>query len=276
LKAIPIIAMTANVLQADIDRCIHAGMNDHIAKPIDPDELFSKLVKWVTPPKAGPPQEAAAFAPNPPATGRTIQESSEDLPQVPGLDTTLGLRRVMGKKTFYLDMLRMYVKNQGTAPEQIRNSLAGGDYDTSQRLAHTAKGVSGNIGATELQELASRVETALGDHAARETIEPLIDSFAAAHAKLIGALKEALPAPGEGEEETVALGQYDREQAVAACKELERLLANNDGDATDYINEARALLLGILGANRLQEIREATDAYDFQKARELLNQQVGA
>ena len=49
--------MTANVMQADIDKCIDAGMNDHVAKPIDPDELFGKLVKWVKPRQAGPPQE---------------------------------------------------------------------------------------------------------------------------------------------------------------------------------------------------------------------------
>ena len=67
----------------------------------------------------------------------------------------------MGKKAFYLDMLRMYIENQGEAPARIRQSLTGGDYETAQRLAHTAKGVSGNIGATEVQELAARVEKAI-------------------------------------------------------------------------------------------------------------------
>ena len=79
-----------------------------------------------------------------------------------------------------------------------------------------------------------------------------------------------MPTPDMGQEEAVELDQQDREQADAACKKLEQLLANDDGDATDFINEMRDVLRGILGANRFQEIKKAADAYDFQKARDLL------
>jgi len=272
LKDIPIIAMTANVMQADVDKCIEAGMNDHLAKPIDPNELFGRLVKWVKPRQAVALQEGDSIASNQPAARRATKESPDDLPVIPGLDTALGLRGVMGKKTFYLDMLRMYVENQGEAPARIRQSLTAGDYETAQRLAHTAKGVSGNIGATGVQELAARVEKAIKELDTSETIEQLIASLAAAHGRLITALQRALPAPDMGQEETAELGPHDREQADSARSKLEQLLANDDGDATDFINEMRDVLRGILGSSRFQEIKKATDAYDFQKARELLGQ----
>jgi two-component system, sensor histidine kinase and response regulator len=273
---IPIIAMTANVMQADIKKCIDAGMNDHVAKPVDPDELFSKLVRWINPRQPGSSQQGAAAALERPAKAQHMSTSQDELPDIPGLDTSLGLRRVMGKKAFYLDMLRMYVENQGETPARIRRSLADGDYETAQRLAHTAKGVSGNIGATNLQELAARVEKAVQERDARQTVEQLIASFAAAHEKLIGALKEALPASNLGGEENLEVHQLDREQAVAACKKLEQLLANSDGDVTDFMNEARDSLRAVLGTDSFQAIKRATDAYDFDQARQLLKERVKA
>jgi len=271
-KDIPIIAMTANVMEADIKKCTDAGMNDHVAKPIDPDQLFGKLVKWVSPRQGSPTQESVPAAMKQPAAEQAGSKSPDDLPDIPGLDTALGLKRVMGKKAFYLDMLRMYIGNQGEAPAEIRQSLDGGDYETAQRLAHTAKGVSGNIGATDIQELAARVEKAIREHAARETIEELLAPFAAAHGKLITGLKEALPAPDLGGD----AAQVDREQAITACKRLAGLLANDDGEAVDFINEARDLLRGILGTNPFQALKKAADDYDFEKARELLNEQAKA
>jgi signal transduction histidine kinase/CheY-like chemotaxis protein len=272
-RNIPIIAMTANVMQADIQRCIDAGMNDHVAKPIDPDEFFRKLVKWIAPRPSGPVQQGAEAAPKQSAGGPD-SAGVNDVPDIPGLDTTTGLKRVMGKKAFYLDLLRMYVDNQGDAPAQIRQSSAAGDYDTAQRLAHTAKGVSGNIGASEVQESAALLEKAFREHEPPGTIEPLIVSFAVAHAKLIGSLKDALPSSNASGDEKAEVRQLDREQTIVACKKLEQLLANSDGEATDYLNESGTVLRAFLGADPFQALKKAADNYDFEKAREILEQQV--
>jgi len=274
-RNVPIIAMTANVMQADIQKCVDAGMIDHVAKPIDPDELFGKLARWVKQRPAGAAQEISAIPPKKPVA---IQASSpDDLPYIPGLDTAIGLKRAMGKKPFYLDMLRMYVDNQGEIPAQIRKSLADGDYETAQRLAHTAKGVSGNIGATGLQELAARVEKAFRERDSREMIEPLIAELAAVHGKLVGGLKETLRSLNAGAEENAEVLQVDRERAVAACQKLEQLLANADGEATDFLNEARDVFRGFLGAHPFQVIKKAIDDYDFDQAMEVLkNRQMQA
>jgi len=276
LKEIPIIAMTANVMESDIKMCLDAGMNDHVAKPIEPDKLFAKLVKWIKPRQRGPAQENGAVATKRPAAGQVRGKLPEEVPDIPGLDTITGLKRAMGKKAFYLAMLRMYTVNQGDTPAQIRQSLDGGDFETAQRLAHTAKGVSGNIGATEIQELAARVEKALREHDPRETIEQFIAHLAAAHQKLIAALKEALPAPDTSLEESVDLPQVDRGQAIAACKKLAGLLANDDGEAADFINQAGDSLRGILGVTPFQAVKQAANDYDFEKATALLKEQMKA
>ena len=95
----------------------------------------------------------------------------------------------MGKKAFYVDMLRKYIDNQGQAPAQIRQSLDADDYGTAERQAHTAKGVSGNIGATQLQGMAATLEKAIREKTrpARKS-ETILETFGAEHGKLIAGL----------------------------------------------------------------------------------------
>jgi signal transduction histidine kinase/CheY-like chemotaxis protein len=272
-KDLPILAMTANVMEADIEKCREAGMWDHIGKPIDPDELFAKLLKWVKPRKIEEIQETAE-APKEIEKEKPKPATQDDLPDIPGLDTNLGLKRVMGKKAFYLDMLRKYIDNQGQAPVQIGQSLDAGDDATAERQAHTAKGVSGNIGATQLQELAARVEKAIKNSDTRQAIEGLLVPFAEAHALLMAGLREALPVRESGEKPGGAFSRADREQGVAACKALAELLANNDSEALDLLDQKSDLLHGLLGADPFQFIETALKDYDFEKALELLRAEV--
>jgi PAS domain S-box-containing protein len=272
-RELPIIAMTANVMAADIERCRAAGMNDHIGKPIDPDELFGKLRKWVKPRPAGQVPTATAV-PGTDAKEKAPEEAkpekNDDLPNIPGLDAAQGLKRVLGKKDFYLKVLGMFLTNQGDAPAQIRQSLDTGDYGTAERLAHTAKGVSGNIGAVELQELAAKVEKAVKDGESREAVEGLLVPFAEAHALLISRLREFLPGPNSGEKPAGTAATVDREEGLAACKKLAALLANDDSEAVDLLDEVAELLRGLFGTGPFHEIEKAAKDYDFEKALTLL------
>ncbi|MEE9913918.1 MAG: response regulator [Deltaproteobacteria bacterium] len=265
-KDLPVVAMTANVMAEDIDKCYKAGMNDHIGKPIDPDELFSKLLKWIKPLKNGHIQEPVQKSSANKIAEAAGEKGEDDLPDIPGLDTRLGLKRVVGKKDFYLAMLKKYIDNQSEAPQQIRQSLDAGDYATAERLAHTAKGVSGNIGATKLQELAARVEKAVKDVESRDLIDGLLGPFTDAHALLIAGLKEALPAPESAEKPGRVTAPVDQEQGIAACKALAELLGNDDSEALDLLDERNELLKGILGANEFMSIEKALKDYDFEKA----------
>ncbi len=272
-RDLPIIAMTANVMEADIDKCREAGMWDHVGKPIDPDELFNKLLKWVKPRGTVEVQETVFVPLKEAAREKTRVSGQDDLPDIPGLDTSLGLKRVVGKKDFYLTMLRKYIDNQSEAPAQIRQSLEAGDYATAERLAHTAKGVSGNIGATRLQELAAAVEKAIKDGESPDVIEGLLGPFADAHALLVTGLQEALPASKSTEKTDGGTASVDREQGVAACKSLAALLINDDSEALDLFEERKDLLRGILGANEFRFIEKALKDYDFEKALMLLRSQ---
>jgi two-component system sensor histidine kinase/response regulator len=94
---------------------------------------------------------------------------------IDGLDTNNGLRRVLGKKPLYLSMLRKFVTGQKFVTSKIFNELENNNWDAAMLLAHTLKGVSGNIGATKLQSLAENLEIAIKKHDPREEVNGRLD-----------------------------------------------------------------------------------------------------
>ncbi len=184
LDHMPIVAMTANAMEQDRRKCMDAGMNDFLVKPIDPQDMWSILLRWIRPRRV-----PAATALAAPAGAAAAPIPADGLPHgIAGLDTALGLRRMMGKKPLYLAMLRRYAAGQEGVVGEIRQALAAGDLPTAERHAHTTKAVSGNVGATLVQERATALESALRERRDRTRIEPLLEALEAPLAELLAAL----------------------------------------------------------------------------------------
>ena len=194
LERLPIVAMTANAMEQDRRKCIEAGMNDAVIKPIDPQDLWDTLLRWVRldEPASTPACEV------PVGTQRAANAAASSVPGVPqniaGLDTSLGLNRMLGKRTLYLAMLRRYVTGQKGVCEQIHQALAMGDMPGAERLAHTTKGVSGNIGATGIQNLAGALEQSLKDYHPPLDVQQRLLELEGPLAALIEALEYELTA----------------------------------------------------------------------------------
>ena len=184
LAGMPIVAMTANAMEQDRRRCLDAGMNDFIAKPIDPETMWAILLRWVKPRTAA---EQPAWRP----------AAAPDLPEnIDGLDIGLGLRRTMGKKPLYLSMLRKYAAGQKNLPEEIRKTLDGDDWTTAERLAHTFRSVSDIVGALQLPSCAGDLEDAIRDRKPRGEIDQLLHALERPLAGLIATLETQLPPDG--------------------------------------------------------------------------------
>src|SRR6185369_159109 len=116
-----------------------------------------------------------------PATAAAI----EPFDGIEGLDTALGLSRMMGKKSLYAAMLRRYVAGQQQVVAEMRQALATGDAVTAERIAHTTKAVSGNVGATGIQERAAALEAAIGERRAPAELAQYLDELEAPLAALL-------------------------------------------------------------------------------------------
>ena len=176
LHAMPIVAMTANAMEEDRRSCMQAGMNDFLTKPIDPEVLWSMLLKWIKRDEA--PANLQTAVTTKPLWVPTPAPRSDMPDGIAGLDVQNGLTRMMGKKPLYLTMLRKYVAGQSSCVRHIQDALDTGDRATAQRLAHTLKGVSGTIGATQIASHADAVEHAIRDENTREHINLLLDQLA--------------------------------------------------------------------------------------------------
>jgi CheY-like chemotaxis protein len=183
-QGLPVVAMTANAMQADRERCLAAGMNDHIAKPIEPEDLWKMLLKWVKP----------RHAPSTPESGIKTVDDLSFLSGIEGLDSFNGLRRVLGKKALYGSMLRKFITGQKSAVAEISGALRENSWEGAERLAHTLKGVSSSIGATGVASLATQLESALNERQPRAQIEAYLQQLAVPLDHLIGQLERYLPA----------------------------------------------------------------------------------
>ncbi len=150
----PIVAMTAHAMSGDRQKCIDVGMVDHVVKPVDPKELFSCLVRWI------PPMERNATPLD--SSAEKSSQPEVQLPQsLPGIDMAAGLSRVNYNKKLYRELLVKLHDSYANAYNELQNLLDRGKAGKAQMLAHTIKGVAGNVGANELQTAAAEVETAL-------------------------------------------------------------------------------------------------------------------
>ena len=263
---LPVLAMTANAMSRDRDLCLAAGMNGHLAKPIDPDELFASLLQWIAPraPASAPPGETAP----PAALLPEVADAPDPLRGIEGLDTAAGLRRVLDKRPAYESLLRKFVAGQAGAVQATRAAMAAGQHDEALRAMHTLKGTAGTIGAAPLAQLAAAVEEAIGQKAPATTIDTLLNPVDAACQALVAALRTALPPEDDAGAATAAgapQAPIDTAAAQQLLAQLDALLADDDSDAIELFKESTPALKALLGP-AYAGMKRALDGYDFVEA----------
>jgi len=272
---LPIIAMTAHATLEERQRCLAAGMTAHVAKPIDPALLFETLARFYQP----SPERATAADPvgrasgpdgSTPGAPTLTAVADAGVPSVEGLDTADGLLRVAGNKNLYTKLLRQFVEQQAAAASQIAEALHAGDHATAERLAHTVKGVAGNLGAGPVHRSASALEQAIASHGDAKGIEALRQGLARDLDGLIEGLRVALDVDVVSAPASVA-APVDPETLKTIVVEMRKQLDDFDPAAADVLERHRAAFRSLLTDDEFAAFERHIESYAFGDAQVLLD-----
>jgi CheY-like chemotaxis protein len=230
-KDLPIIAMTAHAMAGDEDKSLEAGMNGHVAKPIDPDQLFSTLQKWIKPAEKRIQVQPSEAPPEQTESDKTAPAEDELPESLSGFDLEDGLNRLQGNKKLYRKLLLSFASDYSAVAKDIRQALDAEDFDQAHSLVHNLKGLAGNLAASELQEAAVNLEKLVkGVEKKSPPAKELNLNFSDLEKALNHALKSAQSLGASAEENT---GNLSDEDLVEIATELPDDIAERIRDAAE-------------------------------------------
>ena len=267
---LPIVAMTANAMTGDREKCLSAGMNDHVAKPINKADLYAKLMKWIFP-RAG---IGLGCYPLLERTHPTIQKVT--IPAtLAGIEVHLALERLDGNTALYHSLLSAFHRDYATANDRMRTLLAGkrkDDIENAAILAHTIKGLAGNISAIRLFDAAAVLEQATpytSDEKERAFLQ-----FESALQEVITAIEGLKQQEQEVIQPSsmVGVADYDPARITTLITELSALLHQRAYKAKEVFRALKMLLANapLEIHHEVQRLEESIEKIDFPDAQRIL------
>ena len=236
-KDLPVLAMTANAMPEDRAAALESGMNDHIPKPIDPQQLYRALLRWITGEKQ-PKTLYSSAGSGRKEVGSRIPDVAKDAPglpaELPGIRINEGLARLNGNATLYLKLLQDFISEYTDCVNNFQQQLDGGDLQQASMLAHKLRGVANNLSAWQLGESA-------------QVIEEQIKAKRAVTKEDVGALQAAFTTMADSVSQisdnlipNASAGTINRPEMLKLFQDLQQLIANSDARALDLIEQLLA------------------------------------
>ena len=252
---LPILAMTANAGEEDRERCLKAGMDAHITKPIDPEVLMSELCKWI----AQKDVDEKLQKPT-----KKVQ-SNNSIGAIDGIDIEAALRVVAGKQSLLNKMLTTFVADQSQATDAIKGALQNKDNELAKRLAHTLKGTSASIGAIKLQEIAAKIESYFTKPYDDEVFNNDLHLCEIELANVVKNVSLALSDINKDTDNNVAKS-LNLESVKVTVDKLSEYLENNDTEANHLLDSFQQDLISLFGEEIFSLIKDSIENFDYDTA----------
>ncbi|WP_339135012.1 MAG: cache domain-containing protein [Candidatus Electrothrix sp. GW3-4] len=282
---LPILAMTAHAVSEERDKCFQIGMNDHIAKPINRNNLFLALSKWVGETagrhNSGKQDAEAGQLSAPSLQERNIVDPLQQLlaeaerGEAPaGIDFAEGLQRVEGNEKLYLKLLRSFCREQQESLDKIPVFLKRDDRKEALLFAHGLKGVAGNIGMSNLQKLSSQAE----QKASYGTAEDFQDVFHALTLELGRIIDYLVPRVEKEEKQnkqvarTEPLNDDDRRKALQILQRLALLLEQSDFSSLQFLEGNQDVVRDLMDESSLVRMTGYIEGFHFKNALNLIRE----
>jgi CheY-like chemotaxis protein len=252
---IPILAFTANVFEDYRERCTKAGMNDFVTKPVEPDMLYTTVLRWL-------PESSAKGLVNTSPRDPAVDKEQHDalrlkLQSITGLDLEQGLKRLSGKVKKYLPLLLAFVERHQNDMGLVRVALNSREFNQAILIAHTLRGSAGTLGLVSIQQNAAKLEANIraGDFEVTELVNQIADDLDRVNDSVSKLEKEVEP-----------LAQEDLSKALTVLSELKPLLFAGDFKASQMFRQHTPLLKASLDATVFASLSRKISDYDFSEA----------
>ena len=247
-REVPIIAVTASALEEDRIAALQAGMNGHVSKPIDFDQLLTMLLRFI------PPRQTAS-ALSGPAPDRSEPRDEPLPPGMTGFDLAAALSRLGRDHNLLARTLRRFAREFSGWSKTFAEVTAKRDRERAVLMAHTLKGAAGEVGAVEVQAAAGRMESALraGNDADAANLTALLD-------QALALIRQHLPEPAV---EAAAAAPFDPKTALASCEAVEELLSRHRVVPESLLDALRSSWDGSEHREMAQTLLSQVDRFDF-------------
>ncbi|WP_247896499.1 hybrid sensor histidine kinase/response regulator [Azospirillum argentinense] len=264
---LPIIAMTAHALEEERRRCLDAGMDDHIAKPVEPHRLVAVLNRWLKPfgRREAPPVAKGA-------------EMDAVLPDgLEGFDLAPALVRMNGRARTLRRAILDFLDRYGDAPVRLEHLRRAGDGPALERFAHGLRGSAGTVGALAASAAAAALELAAREER-WDAIPGLVADLSAALGPALASAETLRSAEVAVEvvPEIPAVPLVDPDTLDEALRALEEALRSGSLSAAARFDAVRGLLAGRGHDEAVDKVGRAVEELDFAAARAALERLTAA
>ena len=260
---LPVLAMTANAFDEDRQACMTAGMNDFVAKPVDPENLYATLIKWLPAMETSGSTALLAdtLSANPGQSSHTIL--LDQLRTIEGVNVEQGLDTLRGDGVSYLRLLRQFTESHRKDMDTLREYLDTEKIEEAGNLTHAIKGSSGTLGLTGIQQAAESLEKYC--RSAGSAFDPhKVDSFR----DKINSVFQAIQSTLHGfpmREEPVNMSEVDPDYVQDVLTQLKTLLMSFDTQSNVLILKHKRLLTQALGSDS-EKLAQQIDRFDYSEA----------